>query len=59
MAVVEMKIEVMLRGSNEDLQTVWEDVKFSKHESGTCSCNEDDSGWLLQSHNLESLKSNG
>ena len=38
-AVVEMSREVMLRGSNEDLQTVWEGVKFGNHDpSGTCSC---------------------
>ena len=46
-AVVKMSREVMLRGSNEDLQTVWEAVKFGNHDpSGTCSCRLQ-SGWQL------------
>ena len=46
-AVVKISREVMLRGSNEDLQTVWEGVKFGNHDSsGTCSCGFQ-TGWLL------------
>ena len=46
-ALVEMPREVLLRGSNEDLQTVWESVKFGNHDpSGTCSCGFQ-TGWLL------------
>ena len=46
-ATIEMPREVLLRGSNEDLQTVWEGVKFGNHDSsGTCSCGFQ-TGWLL------------
>ena len=46
-ATIEMPREVLLRGSNEDLQTVWESVKFGNHDpSGTCSCGFQ-TGWLL------------
>ena len=46
-AVVEMSREVMLMGSNEDLQTVWEGVKFGNHNpSETCSCGLQ-RGWQL------------
>ena len=46
-AVVKTPREVMLRGSNEDLQTVWEAVKFGNHDpSGTCSCGLQ-RGWQL------------
>ena len=46
-ATIEMPREVLLRGSNEDLQTVWEGVKFGNHDrSGTCSCRLQ-SGWQL------------
>ena len=46
-AVVKISREVMLRGSNEDLQTVWEGVKFGNHDpSGACSCGFQ-TGWLL------------
>ena len=46
-ATIEMPREVLLRGSNEDLQTVWEGVKFGNHDpSGTCSCGLQ-RGWQL------------
>ena len=46
-ATIEMPREVLLRGSNEDLQTVWEGVKLRNHDSsGACSCGFQ-TGWLL------------
>ena len=46
-ALVEMPREVLLSGSSEGLQTVWESVKFGNHDSsGACSCGFQ-TGWLL------------